>query len=197
MLGISSTNQLYLCTIPIAITNLLTRVALCNIGLPPVFPGNIHAIKPSTISPIGSVDKTTLPGSPNMADDPRLLSVGLSITVFNGTYCTGAAVKYEVAYQVKVPWQVQSYQLSRNLCPAEILDFWNALPQGGPLNVTYEGNDAACSTLIRMAEGDERKKACNTLEAALGCMRVWESSTTSESTDHSQPSLQTGSPSVC
>ncbi len=172
---------------------LLGRITLCIVSPPEV--EHISTSKPSSVS-IGA-------GTDDRTFDPTVVAVGsgdlidLSITVYNETKCKGSAARFSVAFSEKNPWQVQSYRLSRDLCPNEVLDFWNAFPEGGPLNPVDDGNNASCSSYIRKAGGDERKKSCTTLKEPMGCMRVSLQATVSQAAKNGSPSLQTDVPGSC
>ena len=125
----------------------------------------------ASIEPEGPYDTSTSPGKPPIENDPEGLLIGVTITVYTEHNCRGAGIKFGFVNFQKVPLQVQSYKLDGDLC-GSVLDFWNALPWGGPLDTKYDGDNSTCNSYIRAAAPKEKKKGCHDLDEPIGCMRM-------------------------
>lgn len=113
----------------------------------------------------------------------------ITINVHTEAGCNGAGESYNAAYGDMQAVQVVSYHLSRDLHPEEKLQYFNALPQGGPVDMAFEGNYVACSAYIGQAMGPPYDRAgCSTLDDPVGCLRVMIEQTTTAT----GVSLQTG-----
>ena len=106
------------------------------------------------------------------------IAPGLEISAYYEFACKGGPggpiltqVKYGQAWAV----QFKSYSLSRALQDNEEMDFFDALPQGGPLNTKYNGDwQATCQAYMGSAHGKINASiGCHDVAQAYGCMKVW------------------------
>lgn len=126
-----------------------------------------QGFKPTAIYPATATGRSY----PNIAPN-------LEISAYYEFACEGGPggpllpkVKYGQAWAV----QFKSYSLSRALQDDEEMDFFDALPQGGPLNTAYNGDwQATCHSYMGSAHGPINASiGCHDVAQAYGCMKVW------------------------
>lgn len=76
----------------------------------------------------------------------------LQIHIYVQSHCKGPSISFEAVYAAKQPIQMGSYSLSRDLKQGEILDSWNARPEGGPPTTSFDYDPVACSFLVETAK---------------------------------------------
>ena len=89
--------------------------------------------------------------------------------------CKGGTLLPKVKYGQAWAVQFKSYALSRALQDDEEMDFFDALPQGGPLNTAYNNDwQATCHSYMGSAYGPINASiGCHDVAQAYGCMKVW------------------------
>lgn len=99
----------------------------------------------------------------------------LTIHTHGQDNCGGPGMAINNAtYDAKIPVQIKSYHLNRELTISEALDFYNVGPNGGPIDNAYNGNPIACSVPVFQAIGGNfRKEGCSTLHANVGCVVLY------------------------
>lgn len=97
---------------------------------------------------------------------------GLIIKTYPGNKWTHDYTTFNAQYGVPQPLQTTSYNLSRDLAGSEKLDFYNALPGGGPVDMDLQGNMVTCTSFISTANEHQKKAGCHTLVGfggPIGC----------------------------
>lgn len=97
---------------------------------------------------------------------------GLIINTHSGDLCRGPGVGFNAQYGVPQPLQTLSYHLNRDVAHNEQLDFFNALPEGSPIDMALQGNNITCMSFIRTAKGSEGLAGCHALNkfsGPIGC----------------------------
>lgn len=92
----------------------------------------------------------------------------LTINAHAEDNCGHMLVSIFAEYGAANPVQAASYHLSRDLADNEKLSFYNALPQGGPIDMGLQGNMLTCAAFIATASGYATKAGCHSFNDVGG-----------------------------
>ncbi len=125
-----------------------------------------------------------IPGPTNVTINARQAVVGkgqdsgVSISVYEKPNCQGASMTgQEMFYATMYPFQLQSYSLSDELTPDDVLSFGGDLDWTAdghkPVDPTLNFDQQACAQFAYNAEGDGLKTGCHSLPNVVGCVSIW------------------------
>lgn len=136
----------------------------------------MHFLIPTTIFLTAAFALPTTPNLTNATLTSREVDInqksGMSITAFGLPGCKGIeTINPNVQYDFQNQGRFRAYSISRDLDPAEQLDF-----STGPLPAGIIGKrldmPLACGTYFQSAASGT-KKGCYTLDKEVQCFRLW------------------------